>query len=1366
MSQHTAIRIEGGLFAPDLFDQLLTAELPGQRPADFQLNNRRNLTDEIAALFSDARVMWTVFQHQLERLSENDKNDKMATSTTRASWMVPFFRLLGYEIVYNPRAYNVDGLTFKISHRAGEPEDSPPVHIVGIRQELGRVAPSGRPRLSPHALVQEFLNRTEAVWGLVTNGRFIRLLRDSTYIRRQSYVEFDLRAIFEQGLFEDFALLYRLLHRTRLPGTSDPSKSLLEQYYQYSIEQGGRVRDHLRDGVEDAIKTLANGFLSHRENTDLRRRLSPDYQGSDRIDAASFYEQLLRLIYRFLFLFVSEARGLISSNPLYMGHYSVSRLQRLVDHPQSYTEHDDIYRSLRVLWYLLSSDRPVQQLEGRPLASLLGLPVLNGNLFRHIMLDDCLIQNRDLLTAIKSLTRYRENASSQVRRVNYAALDVEELGSVYESLLDFHPRVTPGHFPRFDLVSGSQRKSTGSYYTPTQLVTQLIKSALEPVIRDRLARASTDQEKKAALLSIKVVDPAAGSGHFLLAAARVLGKELARVSTQEQEPAPEQTREAIRDVVSHCIYGVDKNPLAVELCRVALWLESHTTGKPLTFLDHHIKCGDALVGLTDLNVLDKGIPDGAFTPVTGDDKKIAASLKKENKGQRTGEQRLFAVNQSLPSQYLALQARKLEQIPDDSPEMIRNKQQLYNRLLKDGDKLRRAANIWTATFFEPRHEVSKRELMLSSDVLHRYRNTGELDGRILGQVDALAAKHRFFHWPLEFPAVFQQGGFDVVLGNPPWERIKLQEKEFFDGLDPDIANAPNASARKRMIRGLAETKPDLWQAYQHALHTAESLSRFLRASGLYPFTGRGDINTYSVFAERMRNLVRPNGRAGMIVPTGIATDDTNKAFFADLIKNGHLVSLYDFENREKVFPAVDSRYKFSLMTLNRPGDPEQPAEFAFFLTRTEQIRDQGRVFTLSSHEIRRINPNTMTVPIFRTTQDAALTRAIYERVPVLKNEKTGEDPWGIRFFTIFHMSNDSGLFHTKQELTDRGFEQKGNRFVKGSQRFLPLYEAKMIHHFDHRFGTFEHVDARQNTHLPTPGPEQHADPAFVAESWYYVEESEVKKRLGKRESPWMIGFRDITNTTNERTAIFSLLPWVGAGHNMPLIFAEGQDPVRVAAWLSNFISLVFDFTVRQKVGGTSLGFFILKQLPILPPDTYSPDDLAFIVPRVVELTYTAWDVKPFADDLWQDADHRVRQAILDLWQENGGHDWQLPDWIDAYPEIETDPSKGIPVAPFQWDESRRARLRADLDAYFARLYHLNRKQLRYILDPHDLTPGELKDILDPHEEVGDPLDGYEQRAGASEFFGQTFAALKKNEERAFGEYRTRRLVLEAWEGLR
>jgi hypothetical protein len=421
-----SIRIEGGLLGPELLDQVIAADVTGQKPADFGLGPKRNLTDEMAAVFADSRALWGVFKNRLARLPENDP----ATTVTRDAWAVPFLGLLGYEPRYNPRAFEVDEQTFAVSHRAGEQEDTPPIHVVGARQELGRVPPSGRPRLAPHSLVQEYLNRTEHVWGIVTNGLTLRLLRDSTLVRRQAYIEFDLQAIFEEQRFHDFAAFYRLLHRTRLPrGMADANECLLERYHAQTIEQGGRVREHLRDGVEECLKLLGNGFLAHKDNEGLRQKLE-----SKQLSAAQFYRQLFRLVYRFLFLLVSEDRGLISPNPVYRDHYGIARLRRMLDVQAAWTNHSDLWLGLRTLFHLFQDEK---------LSAVLELAPLNGELFASQTLDGCNLSNRDLLAGFWHLAYYLEKAGGPSRRVNYAALDVEELGSVYESLLEFPPKPSP-----------------------------------------------------------------------------------------------------------------------------------------------------------------------------------------------------------------------------------------------------------------------------------------------------------------------------------------------------------------------------------------------------------------------------------------------------------------------------------------------------------------------------------------------------------------------------------------------------------------------------------------------------------------------------------------------------------------------------------------------------------------------------------------------------------------------------------------------------------------------------------------------------------------------------------------------------------
>jgi hypothetical protein len=636
----TCVRIEGGLLSPDFLERIHTQD--GQKPRDFGVN--RSLVDEIASVWADAQTYWKAFERRRAHASQES-----ITTITREQWVIPLLEALGYQLIFQRRATQVDGRTYAISHRAapspsdalsrstGEGElDAPPVHIVGYDLELGNRPPAGRGTLSPHGLVQDYLNRSEHLWGIVTNGYTLRLLRDSVYFTRPAYIEFDLKQMLEGGRLDEFILLYRLAHRTRLPqGIDDADQCWLERYHQAALEQGGRIREGLRVAVEKAIVALANGFLAHPHNEPLRARIR---QG--KLTARELYRQLLYLIYRMLFLMVAEERNLLlahhSPSPthfdaarFYHDNLSIARLRALADEPLTAPERfDDLYLGLRLLFYILSDETSAEQL---------ALPTLNGELFYPLAdLDQARLSNRVLLHAIAELSYFEPPDEKVRRRVNYAALDVEELGSVYESLLDLQPLVTDtGGRLEFTFATGTERKSTGSYYTPPQLVNELIQSALVPVMHERLDAAKTAAEKKQAILAIRVCDPACGSGHFLLAAARTLGKELAKIETQTDEPSPEAIRLAVREVITHCIYGVDKNPLAVDLCKVALWLEGHAEGKPLTFLDHRIRCGDSLVGVRDLSVLQEGIPDEAFNPVSGGRQKdCGVSQETESQGTR------------------------------------------------------------------------------------------------------------------------------------------------------------------------------------------------------------------------------------------------------------------------------------------------------------------------------------------------------------------------------------------------------------------------------------------------------------------------------------------------------------------------------------------------------------------------------------------------------------------------------------------------------------------------------------------------------------------------------------------------------------
>lgn len=1361
---YTTITTEGGLLPAEILDAVAAGEIDGQRAEDFGMERSRRLSDQIAAAWNAVKGQWQSFQFFAEnRLKAGDAG----TSITRERWVLPLLDVLGYQISYNQAAYLVEGRTYAISHRAGTNDDAPPVHIEGIRTNLDTRPPSGKPRLSPHALLQEYLNSTEQVWGIVTNGERLRLLRDNSRFTRPAYVEFDLRSMLEGEKFNEFAILYRLLHRSRLPqGQTDATSCLLERYHQRAVETGGRVRDGLRDGVEGALKLLGNGLLRHPANAALRQKLAAGLasgkDGDGMLTPLGYYRQLLRLVYRVLFLMVAEERNLIAAeldetDPLspstyrpkaevrlqiYRDHYSVARLRRLAESSGAGRgPHADLWLGLWTTFDMLEGSD-----EQSPRS--LGLAPLDGALFGAEALADLsgtMLTNADLLRAVRALSLYRDKESKALRRVNYAALDVEELGSVYESLLDYRPVASPeGALPAYDaegfevrffnLATGTERKTTGSYYTRPELVQELIKSALVPVMEERLKAAGADPKaREKALLAIRVVDPACGSGAFLLAAARRLGRELAKVRTGEEQPTPTQFRLAVREVIQRCIFGVDLNPLAVDLCKLGLWLEGHSAGMPLSFLDHHIKRGNSLIGATR-KLVEAGIPDDAYKAVTGDDKATASSIKKGNKQDRElylkqgrVQTTLFDLPAAAGGPSLADELRRLDEQADDSVAAVRSRAMRYRQLQDQAINEKIAFDLWTAAFFQPLTPENAKHVPTTRDLLNHKTTPKTLRDPKVAMAVPLAEEVGFFHWEQEFPQVFEEvrskksegrsasmdgspfstSGFDVVLGNPPWEQIELKEEEHWVDV-PEIANAVNKASREKKIaswRDGDESQRARVAKFNDAKYRAEAEGRFMRASERFSLTAVGRLNTYALFAQHCHDLLMSAGRVGVIVPTGIATDDSTKLFFNELIGGKRLVSLYDFENSEGIFPGVHRSYKFSLITI---GVTKKPTSFLFFASNIHHLNDEQRAFNLSSSDIILLNPNTRTAPVFRTKADVEIAKSIYKQIPVLHSESKSLNPWGASFQQgLFNMASNSSLFAESP-----------------NSNLVPLYEAKMLHQYSHRWAKYEMSFSRDMSLNELSNPDSFTEPRY----WVHIQhvENALKDRDWKKK--WLLSFRDIARNTDERTAIFSLLPRVGVGHTAPLVFlSKARSILLWGCFLSVVNSLVFDFTARQKLSGTHLTFTILNQLPVLPPDRFTPADVAFIVPRVVELVYTAWDIKAFAEDVWAEADSELRAELLRRNAECNA---------DADPALFA-PRDGFPLPPYRWNDERRALARAELDARIARLYGLTRDELRYILDPADVY--------------------------GPEFPGETFRVLKEKEIKQFGEYRTRRLVLEAWD---
>jgi len=1305
------IHTEGALLPPDLLQRILDRTLDGLRPEEDYHIYGQTLTEAINTAWNTLQGVWTAFKERRDTLPQTENGFAL----TRDRWLLPLFRALDFGRLETAKPRQLNDKEYPVSHSWG----NVPIHLVSFRHDLDK-------RLggtSPHGLLQVVLNNDDnALWGMVSNGHYLRLLRDNASLTRQAYVEFDLQAIMDGGIFSDFVLLWLLCHPSRFELLPDQPVCWLEKWMRTAQDDGTRAYDQLRQGVQDAIERLGTGFYA--QNPELRRAIT-----GGKLPPLQFYHELLRLVYRMIFLIVAEDRDLLhlpdadpTARQRYAHYYSMRRLRQLAGKRRG-TTHSDLYEMVKWLMNALRGDAHPS------ISQQLGLPILGSFLFNAQSiphLNTCTIRNDDFLGAIRHITYFMDKATHTYRLVDYRNMGSEELGSVYEALLEMNPQISENRF-KLTITSGNERKTTGSYYTPTALIEVLLKTSLDPILQ----RAKREGEN--AILALKICDPACGSGHFLIAAAHRTGRVLAQLRTGDDEPTSQALNKAVRDVISHCIYGVDLNPMAVELCKVNLWLESLEAGKPLTFLDHRILIGNSLFGTTPA-LMQNGIPNEAFAVLTGDYKQVVNEYKGINRGELKARQRgQLSIFEQLPADYayLTRAMHALEAIPQDNIAQIHEIERRYHEIAQNPEyrKAKLLADAWCAAFvwekIAPNHDLP----MPMTDRLYRIfeANSDNLPAEYMSYIPyiaQLAHQYHFFHWHIAFPDVFVvntspippvdeyrdadenrrglpwqaptntagggdnphgwTGGFDCVLGNPPWERIKLQEKEWFAQRAPDIANAPNANARKKMIDHLRETENPLYLDFMADLRKAEGESHYARNSNRFPLCGRGDVNTYALFAEVARNLLNPNGRAGIIVPSGIATDDTTKFFFQDVVDSQSLAAFYDFENRLGIFPAIDSRMKFALMGLSNGGSAQ--ANFTFFALDVADLENPDKQITLSPADIAIINPNTRTAPTFRTRRDANITKRVYQRVPILIQEEPLINPWGMSFLRMFDMSNDSHLFRTADDLKVQGYRLDGNWFVNGDDVYLPLYEAKMMDFYDHRTAQ---VVISETAMVRQGQPDyvtldQHQDPYFMVMPRYWVNIANVGEKIAGKS--YTLGFRRISSPTNERTAIFCLLPLSGIGDNVFLLqFLNDMESKFIASCIANTSSFILDYITRQKMGGLNMNFFIVKQLPTLPPQVYTPDLLGFIVPRVAELTYTAWDMQAFARDIGYDG------------------------------------------APFMWDEYRRFVMRCELDALYFHLYGISRDDVDYILD--------------------------------------TFPIVKRKDETQHGEYLTKRAILTLYDEL-
>ena len=1204
-------------------------------------------------------------------------------------------------------------------------------------------AREGKQTGSPHAQILRYLATADINsdgrirWGILTNGRIWRLYDRRALPRASGYYEVDLDAALQASGDAHALRAFRLLFGR--PAFS-PQHGAQTSFLEDAIAEGRRY--------EEQVASDLSGAVFDKVYPALVRALA-DKSGAELDDVR---QAALIFLYRLLFLLYAEDRDLLPVNDSRYDDYGLRKSVR--DDVDKRTAAGDAFSGFASHYYDHISTLCRQIDKGDP---TIGLPPYNGGLFAQQaapLLEQVRLSDHVLAPIIHSLSRTR--GESGPRYVNYRDMTVQQLGSIYERLLEREPVRTPAG----EIVvrpNSYARKDSGSFYTPQPLVDLIVERTLTPLLEERkaafhakAAALQSDTRAKAgrladlhpldpaaAALDLKVLDPAMGSGHFLVTAVDFLSDAIADLVEYAPSTAlwlenaytsplldriaairadilarahasdwvideAQLTDQAIirRMVLKRCIYGVDKNPLTVELAKVSLWLHSFTVGAPLSFLDHHLRCGDSLIGL---RVHDATQELQRFTGLFADSAVVGAESAAEG-------------------------MQEIEEMSDADVSEVQQSAELFRGVEQTTAELRGLMDFlcglrWLTAGMRKK-QLTQYEYPLTMTLGHNAADAYRLLARgphafnaapsesengdwqefthMWNAARSIAAREGFLHWEVAFPGVWRRwqddqptGGFDAIIGNPPWDRIKLQEVEWFATRSPELALAPTAAARRRGIKQLREQGDPLAADFDAAKLRADRLGQFIRASDHYPLLGSGDINLYSLFVERAMRLAKPDGIVGLLTPSGIYADKTAARFFKSISTSGRVGGLFDFENRKIFFPDVHASFKFCALIFGGEERRFAQTDCAFFLHDTAVIDDPDRCFPLAPADFARVNPNTGTAPVFRTRRDADITRRIYEHHPALV-DRSGEDEtraWPVRYVRMFDMANDSHLFRTADDLgTDGFYPVDGNRWKRGEELYFPLYQGRMIHLFDHRANSVRvNLESTHNPYLSEEVSEsQHADPGFSPQAQYWVPAQNLSS-FHSSNSGWPIAYRRIARTTDFRTMIATVAPKVGFGDSVFLLMPEEKmTATGTCNLVANLCSLSLDYVIRQKLQGTNLSWYIVEQLPVIAPADY---DRAFgattardlVRHHVLRLTYTAHDMVPFARDL------------------------------------------GYHGPPFIWNQEKRRHLRARLDALYFHLYGLSRADAAYILD--------------------------------------TFPIVRRHDKAAFGTYRTKDMVLAYYNAL-
>ena len=1199
-------------------------------------------------------------------------------------------------------------------------------------------------RFYPAKLLAQ-LRKRKLNWGILTDGATWRLYSTKSSRPYEDYVELPLEKALESDDEAEYGLFERFFHKDSFVPQNDDDDDGAQQaesagVYKCRLDQDKaqseqvleqRVKSPLLYQVDEVLQYLCNGFIQDTPKS------GEEYTEEERTE---IFESSVKLLYRCLFLFYAEAHHLLPSDAAKAEVYKKHSIQALCNEARRFrwgartdTDQYDLWKHLKGLVNAVN--------DGDPEYGIMGY---NGGLFddteerflgQHQLRNDFLSRALYLLVYVEPFDNDADNEYS----IPYQDLEVRHLGELYENILEYTVQLADADRIRrrtkkgVELLLASQtkkqsgdtlirkgevffgesaleRKQTGSYYTPESLVRFLNEKTLIQPLRERFeqayrarfdefldeaingpdigdrrgaaqsAAALVERFAEEDLLQFKVCDPAMGSGHFLVDAANQMAGLV--VELLEEIPDVDDLKVSVtshpnawrRRVTRHCLYGVDLNPLAVNLAKLSLWLNCFAKEHKLTFIDHHLRQGNSLIGLRSLEQL-KSIP------------------KRKRDGKRKAEQALLFDFDDL-SEALTDAAKGVASITEIAEDDTDTQKAVLDESYEaTSERLKPLADLFTAYLMDG--DVTSEDY---GEIFSCLANGKPVESgfssdlpEVWERLRAYQERHDFFHWPLEFPDVFGADavcGFSGTIGNPPWDLCSANHQEFFSVYDGEFRSLNRKQSLNR-LNEICESNREIAKKWLRYKQGVDEQNAYFAEPSAYTHAPSGRNNLYQYFLLRGFDLLSLGGKIGVVSPSGLYTDKGCQRLRECFFTQSSIDYLYCFENRRAIFN-IHRSFKFVLFGTTKGGTTDS-FRCAFMEHDPERLPIiDADSLEMSMNQVRKFSPETLSVMEFSDADQLKVATALYKKSELLGDLRLAGQT--IEFQLELMMNTAAKLFNEAENLQDK-------------EGYLPLYEGKMIWHYDAHWG----------------------DPN------YYVNEVRASEYTGYPKPFFRLGFRDVTASTNERTLVAAIIPPTFHGNTIPTIVPKVEGGCSIKeTWRDTFYllsvlnSFCCDFIARQKITN-HMNFHYMKSLPIPKPE--NSELISNVVLNAMRLVCDSSDYK----NLWEVAFDKsyINRSFYKDTLYGPEHEQQIRDrLINSLNRLTEKWEDELSVKDRQSgrrDAGDRAQLRAENDACIAHLYGLVRDEFAYVLD--------------------------------------TFPVLKKKEEKAFGEFMSKRKCLEEYDRL-